>query len=331
MLKRRQVLLAAGVSVSTLSFPAFAQTTASPLKGTPIDNIKLTHLTDKKDSPVVFYSPSVSPQAVLDIFKAVGLPVRGKVGLKVVFGNSRDRAKMIDPALLKPIADELHATLIESNYMDSARSDAATHLATAKELGYDKVAPIDILDAEKEIAIPVRNGYHLKNFITGSHLTNYDTLVSIVRFKGHNLQRYGGSMKNLSICLGTARGACQVHSAGEVTDYYHSSSPKQASESMADAVCAALDYKKGRWVFINIINALKPIDSCPGTADRPDLGIVASIDPVAADRAALDIVYGLTSDPELRKKWELEHSADVLDYAERKELGSKFYRLQRID
>ena len=82
---------------------------------------------------------------------------------------------MIDPALLKPIADELHATLIESNYMDSARSNAAAHLATAKSLGYDKVAPIDILDAEKEIAIPVHNGYHLKNFITGSHLANYDT------------------------------------------------------------------------------------------------------------------------------------------------------------
>ena len=117
---------------------------------------------------------------------------------------------MIDPALLKPIADELHATLIESNYMDSARSNAAAHLATAKSLGYDKVAPIDILDAEKEIAIPVHNGYHLRNFITGSHLADYDTLVSIVRFKGHNLQRYSGATKNLSICLGTARGACQV-------------------------------------------------------------------------------------------------------------------------
>jgi len=76
----------------------------------------------KKTAPVVFYSPRVSPQAVLDIFKATGLPVQGKVGLKVVFGNQRDRAKMIDPALLKPIADELHATLIESNYMDSAHS-----------------------------------------------------------------------------------------------------------------------------------------------------------------------------------------------------------------
>lgn len=121
---------------------------------------------------------------------------------------------MIDPALLKPIADELHATLIESNYMDSARSNAAAHLATAKSLGYDKVAPIDILDAEKEIAIPVHNGYHLKNFITGSHLANYDTLVSIVRFKGHNLQRYGGSMKNLSIC--SARPEVLVRSTARV-------------------------------------------------------------------------------------------------------------------
>lgn len=330
MLKRRQVLLAVGASVSGLSLPALAQTADSSLKGTPIENIKLTHLTVNKNAPVVFYSPSVSPQAVLDIFKAVGLPVQGRVGLKVVFGNQRDRAKMIDPALLKPIADELHATLIESNYMDSARSDAAAHLATAKSLGYNKVAPIDILDAEKEIAIPVHNGYHLKNFITGSHLADYDTLVSIVRFKGHN-QRYSGATKNLSICLGTARGACQVHSAGEVTDYYHPSSPKETSESMADAVSAALGYKKGRWAFINIINALKPVDGCSGTADRPDLGIVASTDPIAADRAALDIVYGLTSDPELRKEWEREHSVEVLDYAERKGLGSKAYRLQKID
>lgn len=331
MLKRRQVLLAAGASISSLPFPAFAQTAGSSLKGTPIENTKLTHLTDQRDAPVVFYTPKVDPQAVLEIFKAVGLPVQGKVGLKVVFGNNRDRAKMIDPDLLKPIADELRATLIESNYMDSARSDATTHLSTAKELGYDRVAPIDILDADREIVIPVRNGYHLKEFITGSHLANYDTLVSIVRFKGHNLQRYGGSMKNLSICLGTARGACQIHSAGEVTDYYRPSSPKETSESMADAASAALDYKKGRWIFINIIDALKPIDGCSGTVDRPDLGIVASTDPAAADRAALDIVYGLTSDPELRKEWEREHSVDVLDYAERKGLGSKSYRLQRID
>ena len=102
MLKRRQVLLAVGASVSGLSLPALGQTADSSLKGTPIENIKLTHLTVNKNAPVVFYSPSVSPQAVLDIFKAVGLPVQGKVGLKVVFGNQRDRAKMIDPALLKP-------------------------------------------------------------------------------------------------------------------------------------------------------------------------------------------------------------------------------------
>ena len=93
MLKRRQVLLAVGASVSGLSLPALAQTADSSLKGTPIENIKLTHLTVNKNAPVVFYSPSVSPQAVLDIFKAVGLPVQGKVGLKVVFGNQRDRAK----------------------------------------------------------------------------------------------------------------------------------------------------------------------------------------------------------------------------------------------
>ena len=99
---------------------------------------------------------------------------------------------------------------------------------------------------------------------------------------------------------------------------------------MADAVSAALDYKKGRWVFINIIDALKPVDSCSGTIDAR---ISASLlhRSCCCDRAALDIVYGLTSDPELRKEWEREHSVDVLDYAEGKGLGSKAYRLQRID
>ena len=137
--------------------------------------------------------------------------------------------------LIKPLIENVKGTMIDSNYFDGARSNTQAHLATAKANGFDKAGPIDILDSEGEIALSVKGGYHLKTFITGAKLADYDSLISVVRFKGHNLPRYGGSMKNLSICLGTPKGAAQIHSGGKIADYFSSAGEKVTSESMADA------------------------------------------------------------------------------------------------
>lgn len=327
MLKRRELLAAAA---SSLILPSLSHAQEVSLKGTPISGIKLTHLTTASDAPIVYYCPKVDPQALIDIFKAVGRAPKGKVGLKLTFSNWRARDVKLDPNLIKPLIQELNATMIDTNYMDGARSDTPTHLATAKRLGFSEAGPIDIMDTDGEMALPVKNGYHLKTFITGKNLANYDTLVSVVRFKGHNLPRYGGTMKNLSICLGTARGACQVHSAGKVTEYYSSSSEKETSESMADAVKAALDYKKDRWVFINVLDGIDPKDGCSDAKNLGDLGILASTDPIAVDRAACDIVYGFAPSEQVRRRWEETHFTDSMDAANKLGIGKTQYRLQVI-
>ncbi len=269
---------------------------------------------------------------MLLLLKAIDPALKGKVGIKLTFENYRDRAVKINPDLIKPLVSEVKGTLIDSNYFDSARNDTASHLETAKQNGFDKVGPIAILDAEGEIALPVHGGLHLKTFITGAHLANYDSLISIVRFKGHNLARYGGTMKNLSICLGTPRGAAQIHSGGKVTEYYSSAGEKTTSEAMADAVKAALDYKPGRWVFFNIIDALDPQgkDGCKEAKNIGDIGILVSRDPVACDQAAVDMVYGFAPNEEVRRKWEEEHFTDTLSAAEKIGVGSTAYRLQIV-
>lgn len=327
MLKRRH-FLAAAASSFLLSNLSRAQ--EAYLNGTPIAGIKLTHLTTVSDAPIVFYSSKVDPQSLINIFKAVGRLPHGKVGLKLTFSNWRGRDVKLDPKLIEPLIKELNATMVDTNYMDSARSDTRTHLATAKRLGFTEVGPIDIMDTDGEIALPVKDGFHLKTFITGKNLQNYDTLVSVVRFKGHNLARYGGTMKNLSICLGTARGACQVHSAGKVTEYFSSSSGKETSESMADVVKAALDFKEDRWIFINVLDSIEPKDGCSEAKNLGDLGILASTDPIAVDRAACDIVYGFAPNEEVRRRWETEHFTDSMDAANKLGIGKTQYRLQLI-
>ena len=128
-------------------------------------------------------------------------------------------------------------------------------------------------------------------------------------------------MKNLTICLGTARGACQVHSAGKVPEYYSSSSEKKTSESMADAVQAALDFKKDRWIFINVLDSNQTKGGSSEAKNLGDLGILASTDPIAADRAASDVVYGFAPNEEVRRRWEREHFTDSMDAANKLGIG----------
>ncbi|WP_346744412.1 DUF362 domain-containing protein [uncultured Turicimonas sp.] len=302
------------------------------LAGTPIANIRLPHLTEDKNAPVVFYSPMVSSEAMLKLLEASQYKLSGKVGIKMTFSNVRDSAVKIDPMLIKPLIENVKGTMIDSNYFDGARSNTQAHLATAKANGFDKAGPIDILDSEGEIALSVKGGYHLKTFITGAKLADYDSLISVVRFKGHNLPRYGGSMKNLSICLGTPKGAAQIHSGGKITDYFSSAGEKVTSESMADAVKAALDFKPGKWIFFNIIDSLEPQrrDACDGAKNIGDIGILLSTDPIACDQAAVDIVYGFAPDEQTRRQWEQEHFVESLEMAEKIGVGATHYRLQVV-
>ena len=198
--------------------------------------------------------------------------------------------------------------------------------------GFDEsIAPIDILDTDGHMDLPVKNGYHLKFARTGSHFANYDTLISIVRFKAHYLAFYGGTLKNLSICMGTGvEGKCLIHSAGEVMDYFSSRDDKTTCESMSDAVKAALDAKRERWAFINVIDAFDPEDGCEFAQNLGNIGILGSLDPVAVDQAAIDLTYGAAPNKEIRDRWESTHSTMLTSIAESNGVGKTHYRLIEI-
>ena len=333
-MKRRRLLLStlglAGCGSPLLSTVYAAS--QNPLAGTPIEGIDLRHMTASAAAPIVYYCPKVSAQSLINLFGVSGFQLKDKVGIKMTFENASAKAVKLNPDLIRPFVQQVKGTLIDSNYFDSARSNVRRHLETAKENGYADVGPIDILDAEGEIRLPVKGGYHLKNLLTGSHLKDYGTLISIVRFKGHNLARYGGTVKNPSICLGTAGGASQIHSGGKVEDHYSAASDKVVSESMADAVKAALDYKPGRWLFFNVLDAIEPQrrDDCKDAKNLGDLGILMSTDPIACDQTAVDIVYGFAPNEQIRNQWEKDHHTDSLSMAEKIGVGSTKYRLQVI-
>ena len=182
---------------------------------------------------------------------------------------------------------KVKGTFLESN----TYSTTAERLELARTLGFAAVAPVDIMDDEGSIDLPVPHGMHLKVHRVGSHFANYDSLVSIVRFKLHNLPQLGGTMKNLSITLSPFSGRCNIHSAGRSFSWQEVD-PETTAESITDAVKAALAARTGRWAFLCVMPGFAPRDKCPGAVDLGDVGVFASLDPVALDAVCTGPSFG---------------------------------------
>ena len=325
-MKRRTFLQTTSVLAAGFSVPSFAQS-ANASKVPALD--ALTHRVNDTKAPIVYFSPRVCEESLLSVYTALKQSIRGQVGIKMTFETPG--GPHLDPKLVKALADHTKGTLIDNNCY-SPRDTTAKHLAVAKENGFDeKIAPIDILDSDGHMDLPLSKGYHLKFARTGSHFANYDTLISIVRFKAHYLDIYGGTLKNLSICMGTGvEGKCLIHSAGKVMDHFVSSDKKTTCESMSDAVKAAMEAKPGRWAFINVIDSFEPTDGCERATNLGNIGILASYDPVAVDQAAIDITFGAAPDSQTRATWEEHHSTMLTAVSEANGVGKTHYRLTVI-
>lgn len=304
--------------------PVPPQATSATAAATPT---LLAHQQNDASLPVVYYTKDISPQGLLKTYKALNQNAKGNVGIKTIF--EAPGVDYLDPNLLKPLADEVNGTLLDSNGFSSPRNTTTGHLQVAKDHGFAQIAPIDILDSEGELDIPVTDGKHLKFHRVGSHLANYDTLISVVQFKPHTLRDYDGTIKNLTICLASIGGKGNIHSGGQSLSFSENGMIV-FMESMAEATKAALDYKKDSWAFINVLSNLEVNDSCNEATKLADIGIIASLDPVAVDSAALDFTYG-TGDANTRQSWERRHNADVLKYAEARGAGKINYRLVNLD
>lgn len=289
----------------------------------------------------VYFTSEITPESLVKIFEAMGVVPQGKVAVKISTGES-SRSNHLSPELIKNLVEKVDGTLVECNtaYWGN-RNNTEAHLKAIEERGYNAIAPVDIMDAEGEITIPVTDTKWLDHDIVGSHLSNYDFMINLAHFKGHAMGGFGGVLKNASIGVASSRGKSYIHSAGNKTS---GSGKDQDSflESMAAAAQAVHNYFKQDGkdiVYINVMNNMSIDCDCDGNPHAPelqDMGILASTDPVALDRACLDLVFNHESVAgddagALIRRIESLHGTHTVEYAEELGLGTQSYNLISLD
>ena len=282
----------------------------------------------------VYFVKDVSAAAVVKAFQALGVELAGKVGVKVHSGEPGNQ-NFIKPELWKPAVDAVYGTIIESNTAyDGGRGVTDKHWQTMRDHGWTAIAPVDILDADAETALPVRNGKHLQQNFVGAHLTDYDDVLVLSHFKGHPMGGFGGALKNISIGIASAHGKRHIHGAGDDTVGFDAAQD-DFLESMAEAASTITDMFPGHIAFVNVMANMSVDCDCCAVAEDPaiaDIGVLASLDPVALDQACVDLVYA-SKDPgrdHLVERIESRNGIHTVETAEALGVGTRDYTLVEL-
>lgn len=291
----------------------------------------------------VYFTKDITPESLVKIYEALGVPPTGKVAVKISTGES-SKSNHLSPELIAPLVQKVNGTLVECNTLyDGNRSDGKRHRQAVAERGYDKIAPVDIMDEEAEIAIAVNDSTWIHYDLVGANLPNYDYMINLAHFKGHTMGGLGGVLKNASIGVASSAGKAYIHTAGTSTSGWNNPHGQDAFlESMASAAQAVHNYFKQPGkdiVYINVMNNMSVDCDCNGNPSTPvvaDMGILASTDPVALDQACVDLVFnhegGEGDDPApLKERITSRHGTHTIDHAEKIGLGTKQYKLINID
>ena len=287
----------------------------------------------------VYFTNEITPESLVKIFQALGVEPSGNVALKISTGES-SQSNHLRPAFIKNLVDQTGATIVECNTAYGGnRSTTANHLKAIADRGFNEIAKVDIMDSEDTMHLPVADTSHLRYDIVGSHLADYDFMINLAHFKGHAMGGFGGVLKNQSIGVASRSGKCYIHTAGaSTTSPWGNSNQDSFLESMAAAAQAVHNYFKqeGRnIVYINVMNNLSVDCDCDGHPSAPqmkDIGILASTDPVALDKACLDLVFNYESTPgdnaaPLQNRIRQLHGTHTVAYAEKIGLGTQSYNL----
>jgi uncharacterized Fe-S center protein len=290
----------------------------------------------------VYFTKNITPENLIKIYKALGVELPGKVGVKVSTGE--DGAKgYLKADLIAPFVKSLNGTIVECNTAyGGARNTVKDHMKVAEAHGFTSFAPVDILDADGDKKIPVKNGKYLKYDLIGTHFDNYDSFVNLAHGKGHMMGGFGANLKNQSIGFASRNGKAYIHSCGKTTSprlcWLSKHEQIDFIHSMAEAATAVADYLKEQGkpiVYITAMNAISLSCDCDAEQDDPvmsDLGIVASLDPVANDQAFIDMVWA-SKEPgaaDLRERIDSRLGREILPYAEELGLGSRKYELVEL-
>lgn len=287
----------------------------------------------------VYFISDISPESLVKIYQALGKEATGKVAVKISTGESA-QSNQLKPELIGNLVKEVKGTLVECNTAyNGNRSNTASHRRAIEQRGYGEIATVDIMDEDGYIDIPVADTKYLKFDRVGSHLANYDFLINLAHFKGHAMGGFGGVLKNQSIGIASPEGKTLIHTAGVYDNprYVFQQPHGQDAflESMAAAAQAVHNYFKGNAIYVNVMNNLSVDCDCDGHPAAPqmkDIGILASLDPVALDKACLDLVFnhestaGDNSAP-LIQRINSRHGAHTVDYAAEIGLGTLSYEL----
>ena len=329
-------LFAAGKSAKTSKT---AQNDTSIIQ--QIDLEKLEHRTGDTKAPVVYFISDVSAKSMLKLYEALGWTPSGKTGVKISTGEP-PASNYLRPQLLKDTVQKVNGTIVECNTAyGGSRASNAMHKQVVKDHGFLEIADFDLLDEEGIMTIPVSGGKRLKEDYVGSHFKNYDSYLVISHFKGHAMAGFGGAIKNLSIGFGSGSsteksGKVWIHSGGKKTKGSIMGQQLPFLEAMADAAKGVCDYMNGgkNIAFINVLNRLSVDCDCDGNPDEPDMhdiGMLASLDPLAIDQASIDMIYIAPDSASLRKRIESKQGLHTLQAADEIGLGSRNYRLVVIE
>lgn len=288
----------------------------------------------------VFFSSEITAEKVVELFHAASndLPggiLPGKVAVKLHSGEPGNQ-NFLKLEFWQPVVNDVHGTVVECNTAyDGGRNTTEKHRETMEKHGWSKHFTVDIMDAEgpdTELLIP--NGKRIKKVQVGKNMLNYDSMLVLSHFKGHPMGGFGGALKQLSIGCASSYGKAYIHGAGEPEKIWigdHDS----FLESMADAAEAVVRHFNGNMVFINVMKNMSVDCDCCSVAEDPcmaDIGILASLDPIAVDRACLDLVYA-SDDPgrdHLLERIESRNGAHTVDAAAELGFGSKEYELIKL-
>lgn len=301
--------------------------------------------TANADVPVVYFTTNITPDALVRIYKALGVNAEGRVAVKISTGET-GKSNQLKPELIKNLVQLVNGTLVECNTAYAGtRMHTADHQKEIDKRGYRNIATVDIMDAEGEMRIPVRDTTYMKYNIVGSHLQNYDFMINLAHFKGHQMGGFGGVLKNQSIGVASSNGKAYIHSNGitqDAANLWKNILPENQDkflECMATAATAVHDYFEGRVLYIAVMNNISIDCDCNGNPAKPelkDMGILASTDPVALDQACIDLVYrhhNTAGDDasSLIRRIEKQHGIHTIEHAEKIGLGSRKYQLKSID
>lgn len=283
-------------------------------------------------SAKVYFSKTITGEKVLELYKLLNTKLDGRVAVKVHSGEKGNQ-NFLRPVFWKPIIDFVGGTVVECNTAYAGeRNTTEKHKKLISYHGWDKLFPVDILDSEgPDMKLEIPNGRVIKENYVGKNIENYDSMLVLSHFKGHPMGGYGGALKQLSIGMASSYGKAYIHGAGEVEKIW-TAEHNSFLMSMADAAKSVVDYFKGNAVYINVMKNMSVDCDCCAVAEDPcmkDIGMLISLDPVAIDKACLDLVYK-SDDPgkaHLIKRIESRNGALIIDAAYELGIGSKEYEL----